>query len=161
LACTLIKDCTFRLSPNKLCRYLGNGDIRVGRDILYGRVQNIREACTSIIEIVASLGLTPQIHAQSTALYLKRYVASQSTCGVEEIIEKTKPTILASAGLPLLTVDADNAIAKHTLNKCCNQLFGKYSELLDRTRRSLGIDVKNKGIIEGEIINIENQSIIW
>jgi len=142
---------------NKLCRYLGNGDIRVGTDILYGRVNDIRKACTSIIEIVASLGLTPKIHAQSTALYLKRYVASQSTCGVEEIIEKTKPTILASAGLPLLTVDADNAIAKHTLNKCCNQLFGKYSELLDNTRRSLGIDVKNKGIIEGEIINIENQ----
>ena len=138
-----------------LCQYLGKGNRRAGEEILRGRIDDIRKVCTPIIELVTKLELTPVQHACSTAMYVKQYVASEPICGIEEVIPRTRPTILGRSGLPILISDASNNAIKYSINYSCNRLFGKYSEVLDEQRRALRLNVSQKSMVEGIILSIE------
>ena len=138
-----------------LCNYLGRGNRRAGEQILRGRVEAIRIVCSPIIELVTKLHLTPVQHACSTAMYVKQYVASEPVCGIEEVVPRTRPTITGTSRLPMLTSESDNAIANYSLNYCCNRLFGKYSEVLDEKRRVLRLNITQKSMVEGLLLQIE------
>lgn len=116
---------------NMLCTYLG-GTPNAGRAILQGRVAAIRAACSPIIGTVGRLGLTPIIHARSTAMFLKQYIANEPDCGMVEEVARTKPTIAGIAGYSQLDPNYSYAVVTQSkyLNEFSNDLFGRYTDML-------------------------------
>jgi hypothetical protein len=117
---------------NMLCTYLG-GTLNAGRVILQGRVAAIRAACTPIIGTVGRMGLAPIVHAKSTAMYLKQYIASDPDCGIVEEVASTNPTVAGIAGYPDISPDYLNQVITRTtyLNDFSNDLFGTYGTKLE------------------------------
>ena len=117
---------------NMLCTYLG-GTLNAGRAILQGRVAAIRAACTPIIGTVGRMGLAPIVHAKSTAMFLKQYIASDPDCGITEEVASTNPTVAGIAGYPEISRDYLNQVITKTtyLNDFSNDLFGTYGTKLE------------------------------
>jgi hypothetical protein len=116
---------------NMLCTYLG-GTLNAGKAILQGRVAAIRAACSPIIETVGRLGLTPIIHARSTAMFLKQYIANEPDCGIVEEVARTNPTVAGTAGYPTIDPNYSYEVVTRTtyLNDFSNDLFGRYTTML-------------------------------
>lgn len=144
-----------------LCYYIGNNNKNNGISILKARVAAIRQICTPIIETVSRLGLTPQQHACSTAMYLKEYIVNDSDCGIVEEVAKTNPTIAGLAGLSLLEVSSTNAIIEYAkrsyLQIVSNKLFGKYYELLRPVLRTGGVNAANRAMVTSTMAHIEDK----
>jgi hypothetical protein len=117
---------------NMLCAYLGRRNRAEGEKMLRRRVAAIRDACTPIIDMVSSLGLGPIVHAKSTAMFLKQYIASDPDCGIVEEVARTNPTVAGIAGYPIISRDYLNKVITDTtyLNDFSNDLFGRYTQML-------------------------------
>jgi hypothetical protein len=117
---------------NMLCAYLGKNNMAAGKAILQGRVAAIRAACSPIIDTVGRLGLTPQVHAQSTAMFLKQYIANEPDCGIVQEVARTNPTVAGTAGYPTLDPNYSYEVVTRTtyLNDFSNDLFGRYTTML-------------------------------
>jgi hypothetical protein len=143
-----------------LCRYLGNGNVKAGIDILYGRINDIRNTCKPVIDVITHLGITPRQHAISTVMYLKEYLATEPNCSKEEVIAALIPK--ASTGkLGVVTLKDAYAIVEYGIKlyntPLSNIIFGKYMELLRNTLRNSGINASERARIIEQIAIIEQQ----
>lgn len=143
-----------------LCRYLGNGNVKAGIDVLYGRINDIKTICQPIIDVIAHLGISPRQHAISTVMYLKEYLATEPNCSKEEVIAALIPKV-SIGKLSVVTLKEAYAIVEYGIKlyntPLSNLIFGKYMEVLRNTLKHNGINAAERaGIIE-QIAYIEQQ----
>ena len=116
-----------------LCRYLGHGDLQAGIQVLYRRINDIKNTCQPIIDVITHLNITPKQHAICTVMYMKEYLATDPYCSSEEVIASIIP--MASIG-KLSLIDISGAYAILEFSKrlfeipLSNQIFGKYKTIL-------------------------------
>jgi len=146
-----------------LCRYLGNGNVKVGIDKLYARINDIKNTCQPIINVITHLGISPRQHAISTVMYLKEYLATEPNCSKEEVIASIIPMISVGK-LSVVTIKEANAIVEYGIRlyniPLSNLIVGKYLQLLMNTLRQKGIIATERALLKEQVGLVEQQNNI-
>jgi hypothetical protein len=150
-----------------LCRYLGNGNVKTGIDVLYGRINDIKNTCKPVIDVITNLGISPRQHAISTVMYLKEYLATEPNCSKEEVIAALIPKASMSK-LSVVTLKDAYAIVEYGIKlyntPLSNLIIGKYLQLLRNTLIQHNLNagerariIEQVGVVEQQInIDIKN-----